>query len=115
MTKKLMKLGTRRSPLALKQTEMVIESLKKNHENLDIDIVPIKSAADWDPAHGENFLDTAQGGKALFASEIEQALMAGQIDAGVHSLKDMAGLVPQSLCIHHFLARADVRLSLIHI
>ncbi len=105
----IFKIGTRNSPLALVQAEMVKAALEKAHEDLIIEIVPILSHADWKKGNGEISLSEEAGGKGMFASEIEAMLLQGGVDCGVHSLKDMATILPKGLAINHVLSRADVR------
>lgn len=109
MTGKILKIGTRGSPLALKQTEMVEAALKKAHPELKIEFVIIKTSGDWKPSDGETKLSESEGGKGLFAREIEIALLAGEIDCAVHSMKDMASFLPEGLALDHALERADPR------
>lgn len=109
MTGNILKIGTRGSKLALVQAKMVEAALKEAHPALSVEIVVIKSAADWKPEHGETRLSESEGGKGLFAREIEQALLDGAVDCGVHSLKDMASFLPEGLVIEHVLPREDVR------
>ena len=101
------KIGTRGSPLALKQANMVADALKAIHSDITVDIVPIKSNADWKPEHGEKPLNANQGGKSLFAKEVESAIMSGKVDCGVHSLKDIESFMPEKLVINHVLPRAN--------
>lgn len=83
------RIGTRKSALALKQTEIVLESLKKAY----LDDVRIQNAqvvgitTTGDQIQNKSLSEI--GGKALFVKEIEQALVDNQIDFGVHSLKDV--------------------------
>lgn len=109
MTGQILKIGTRGSPLALRQTEMVEHALKKAHPALETERVVIRTSGDWKPEDGETRLSEAQGGKGLFAREIERALLAGAIDCAVHSMKDMPSFLPDGLALDHTLARADVR------
>ena len=103
------KIGTRGSPLALTQVEMVRGALAKAHPELQTEVVIIKTSGDWRPEVGEARLSAEEGGKGLFAKEIEQALLAGKIDAAVHSMKDMESVLPQGLTIAHMLPREDAR------
>jgi hydroxymethylbilane synthase len=103
------RIGTRGSRLALKQTDMVATGLRAQWPALQIDIVEIKTSGDWKPAEGETRLSEIAGGKGLFAKEIEEALLGGVIDCGVHSMKDMASFLPEGLILRHMLAREDAR------
>lgn len=104
-----LRIGTRGSQLALKQTNMVAESLKQSHPFLDIEIVEILTSGDWKPSQGETRLMETKGGKGQFAHEIEQRILSGEIDCGVHSLKDMPSFLPDGLEINHFMKREDPR------
>jgi len=103
------RIGTRGSQLALKQTNMVASALKAAHPDLDIEIIEILTSGDWKPSQGEIRLMESKGGKGQFAHEIEQRILAGEIDCGVHSLKDMPSFLPNGLAINHFLKREDPR------
>lgn len=115
MTSPLLKIGTRGSKLALIQTETVAAALKRIHPELTVDIVVIKTSGDWKPQDGETRLAENEGGKGLFAREIERAMMDGTIDCGVHSLKDMASFLPGGLAVDHILPREDARDALISV
>lgn len=115
MTQRLLKIGTRGSPLALKQANMVKSALEEAHADLTAEVVVIQSNADWKPEQGERHLCEENGGKGQFASEIEDKILSGEVDCGVHSLKDMASFLPAGLEIQHFLPRADVRDVLISV
>lgn len=104
-----LRIGTRGSKLALKQTNMVADALRHAHPSLDIEIVEILTSGDWKPSQGETRLMESKGGKGQFAHEIEQRILAGDIDCGVHSLKDMPSFLPQGLEINHFMKREDPR------
>ena len=103
MAKKLI-IGTRGSPLALKQTEMVIEALACDHE-----IKIIKTSGDKD----QKTPLAEMGGKELFTKEIDEALLCGEIDIAVHSCKDIAGDYDERISVAAYLPREDVRDSLI--
>ena len=81
----MMRLGTRKSPLALAQAEKVRQQLLQNEPDRAVEIVGITT-------HGDKIQDrplTAIGGKGLFLKELEEALLAGTIDIAVHSVKDV--------------------------
>ena len=82
---KTIRVGTRGSELALIQTEMVIEALRREHPEYEYEQVILRT-------QGDRQLDRAIssfGGKAVFVEEFEEALRQGQIDMAVHSAKDM--------------------------
>lgn len=101
------KLGTRGSPLALTQAGMVRDALAAAHKlpASAFEIVVIKTTGDkvQDRALAEI------GGKALWTKELDRALLAGEIDAAVHSMKDVETLRPSMIAIAAMLPRADVR------
>lgn len=103
--KQLIKIGTRKSPLALIQTNLVVEQIKLNFPAIDCEIVPIVTSGDL--IQDKALYDI--GGKALFLKEIEQALLDKKIDLAVHSLKDVPGRIPQGLVIAAVLEREDPR------
>ena len=102
-------IGTRGSPLALAQAEIVRAALCQAHPELAIDdCVRIKVIR----TTGDKVLDRPLadiGGKGLFTKEIEEALYAKEIDLAVHSMKDMPTILPAGLAILAMLPRADVR------
>jgi hydroxymethylbilane synthase len=97
-------LATRKSPLALVQTEMVAEhlrtALKVETELLKI-VTTGDKQADWSLEQ--------KGGKGLFTGELEQALLRGEADVAVHSTKDLPGEMPAGLAIAGYLPREDAR------
>lgn len=102
-------IGTRGSPLALAQAELLAAALKRAHPHLAapeaIEFVIITTS-------GDRIQDrplSEVGGKGLFTKEIEDALLDGSIDAAVHSMKDMPTELPAGLCIPCLLPREDVR------
>lgn len=103
------RIGTRGSALALTQTNMVRDALAQAHPDVEVEIVIIKTTGDWRPEQGEKRLEVAAGGKASFAKEIEEAMLAGDIDCAVHSMKDMDSKLPNGLQIAHMLPREDVK------
>jgi hydroxymethylbilane synthase len=113
MAAPLLRLGTRGSKLALTQAGLVRDALAIAVPALAasdaIEIVAIKTTGD---AIQDRPLSEA-GGKGLFVKEIEEALLAGRIDAAVHSMKDMPVAQPDRLVISAFLPREDARDALI--
>lgn len=104
-----MKIGTRGSKLALIQAQKIVDAVKWHHPAENVEIVVIETSGDWKPSHGETLLSEADGGKGLFAKEIEMALMDGRIDVGVHSLKDVPTFMPKGLQLKHVIKREDPR------
>lgn len=100
-------LGTRGSRLALTQTDLVMAALASARPGIAVHPRIIKTSGDWKPEDGEKRLSEAEGGKGLFVKEIEQALLDGKVQAGVHSLKDVPSFLPEGAQVVHTLARAD--------
>lgn len=105
----ILRIGTRGSKLAMIQTGTVRNLLRRHHPALEVEIVEILTSGDWHPSHGETRLYEAEGGKGLFAKEIETALLERRIDCGVHSMKDIPSFLPQGLILEHVLPREDAR------
>ncbi|MFK3889458.1 hydroxymethylbilane synthase [Sphingomonas sp. NPDC079357] len=105
----MFRLGTRGSPLALTQAGMVRDALMAAHGWDNVEIVTIRTTGDrvQDRALAEI------GGKALWTKELDRALLAGEVDACVHSMKDVETLRPDAIAIAATLPRADVRDRLI--
>lgn len=96
---------TRKSRLALQQTEIVKQELLQKHPNLQIEITGISTS-------GDEILDQPLnkiGGKGLFITELEQYLLQGKADIAVHSMKDMPANLADGLGIGAILTRADAR------
>jgi len=109
MTDQTLKIGTRGSPLALTQAGQVQALLEKAFPEIKTEIVTIRTSGDWKPEHGEKVLPPDAGGKGLFVKEIEQALINGDIDCAVHSLKDVPAVIAEGLAIKHVLPAEDPR------
>jgi len=98
-------IGTRGSPLALVQANMVRDLLRGAHPGLEVTLSVIKTS-------GDRFLDRPLaeiGGKGLFTKEIEEAMAAGHIHIAVHSMKDVPTVLPQGLHIPCLPPREDPR------
>ncbi len=79
------RVGTRDSKLAMIQTNMVVDYIKNNHKEMEVEIVPMKTT-------GDKILNVTLdkiGGKGLFVKELDEALLQGHVDITVHSFKDM--------------------------
>ena len=102
-----LKIGTRGSPLALAQAIETRRRLMAAHQLTEdaCEIVIIKTTGDRVQDRPLKEL----GGKGLFTKEIEDALLAAQIDIAVHSMKDMPVLQPAGLALDCYLPREDVR------
>ncbi|TCP63641.1 hydroxymethylbilane synthase [Baia soyae] len=97
--------GTRKSKLAMTQTNWVIDRLKEMEPNLTVELEKIVTK-------GDKILDVTLskvGGKGLFVKEIESALLNGEIDLAVHSMKDLPAEMPEGLMIGAIPVREDVR------
>jgi len=109
MSPRPLRIGTRGSPMALRQTALVRDRLLAAHPQLAapgaVEIVTIRTTGD----RVQDRRLSEIGGKGLFTKEIEEALLAGQIDLAVHSLKDVATWLPDGLEIACVLPRADPR------
>ncbi|NBI28791.1 hydroxymethylbilane synthase [Chengkuizengella marina] len=101
--------GSRQSQLALTQTNHVIEALK---EICQIHNIQAQFEIKKIVTKGDKILDVTLskvGGKGLFVKEIEQAMLDGEIDIAVHSMKDMPSDLPEGLMIGAVPKREDVR------
>ncbi len=103
--RKTIKIGTRTSQLAMAQTQLVVDQIKRINKEVDIEIISIKTL-------GDRILDKpllSFGGKGAFVSEFESALLEGTIDLAVHSAKDMPMELSEGLAIIGVLKREDPR------
>ena len=100
-----LKIGTRRSQLAMWQAHAVRDALVAAQPDRVVEIIEIVT-------RGDKIQDrplSAVGGKGLFVKEIEAALIDGAIDIAVHSAKDLPGEMPAGLILGGVLPRADAR------
>lgn len=99
----LIRIGTRGSQLALWQANHIADRLRAVREGTQVELVVIKTT-------GDKITDrplSEVGGKGLFVKEIEEALLAGEIDLAVHSLKDMPTEQPEGLELSSYPGRAE--------
>lgn len=100
----MLRMGTRGSPLALAQSGMVAAQVRAR-TGVDVQLVVIRT-------RGDDVVDrplAAVGGKGLFTKEIELALLAGEVDFAVHSLKDLPTIQPEGLTLAATPPREDPR------
>ncbi len=105
MNKKLIRIATRESLLALWQAEYVATALRNAHPGLEVELVKMKS-------QGDKILDTPLakiGGKGLFTKELEEGLLRGDADIAVHSMKDVPMELPEGLHLPVICPREDPR------
>jgi hydroxymethylbilane synthase len=99
----ILRIGTRGSQLALRQSEWVKEKMEAAHPGLRVELIRIKTT-------GDKILDSPLskiGGKGLFVKEIEDALLERQVDLAVHSMKDVPAELPDRLFLAAFPERED--------
>ena len=99
----ILRIATRKSPLALWQAEFVKSELLRHHPGLQVELVPMTT-------RGDKLLDTPLakvGGKGLFVKELEAAMLEGLADIAVHSMKDVPMELPQGLGLDVICKRED--------
>ncbi|MGW8128157.1 hydroxymethylbilane synthase [Stenotrophomonas acidaminiphila] len=99
----MLRIATRKSPLALWQSEHVAARLRQAHPGLVVELVPMST-------RGDEVLDrslAAIGGKGLFLKELELAMLRGEADCAVHSLKDVPMELDAPFALPAILERAD--------
>jgi hydroxymethylbilane synthase len=105
MSTSILRIATRKSPLALWQAEHVRERLLLAHPGLQVELVRMST-------QGDRILDAPLakvGGKGLFVKELEQSLLEGTTDIAVHSMKDVPVEFPDGLCLPVICKREDPR------
>jgi hydroxymethylbilane synthase len=105
MAKQQLRIGTRASQLALWQANWVKSELEQRYPDLEVSLVKIKTT-------GDKILDVPLarvGGKGLFTKEIEEAMLAGEIEVAVHSMKDVPTFFPAGLGLRCITRREDPR------
>jgi hydroxymethylbilane synthase len=98
-----LRIATRKSALALWQTEHVAAHLRALHAGLEVELVPLST-------RGDEILDrslASVGGKGLFLKELEEAMLRGDADCAVHSLKDVPMELDGPFALPAILERAD--------
>ncbi len=104
-SEQLVRIATRKSPLALWQAEYVSAQLRAAHPGLQVELITMTT-------QGDKILDTPLakvGGKGLFVKELEQGMQRGEADIAVHSMKDVPVELPAGLHIATICPREDPR------
>jgi hydroxymethylbilane synthase len=104
-----LRLATRGSPLALRQTDIVAQLLRRAHPDLEVEPVVVKTRGDRESAVS---LDRI-GGQGVFVAEVEAAVADGRADAAVHSAKDMTSIMAPDLVLGAVPPRGDARDGLV--
>ncbi len=102
-----LRIGTRRSPLALAQAEMAAAAIREVHGLAEEAVVLVPMLSSGDKIQDRPLAEI--GGKALWTKELERALIEDQIDIGVHSMKDVETVRAPEFALSAMLPRADVR------
>ena len=98
--------GSRRSKLALLQTESIVARIKEVNPDIEVNIIKVVTTGDRSQRLGWT-------STAVFVKELEQALLEGRIDIAVHSLKDVPTELPPRLCLRAVTERLDPRDALV--
>lgn len=106
---KIYKVGTRSSPLALRQVREVLDNLKKFYPQFKVKIVTMDTYGDKDK---KTFISSIEGSD-FFTREIDQALLRGEIDFAVHSAKDLPDSIKEGLVITAITEGFDSRDALV--
>jgi hydroxymethylbilane synthase len=103
-----LRLATRGSPLALRQSELVVEALRAAHPELEVEVTVVRTQGD-----DVSLSLDAIGGQGVFVTEIEGAVADGRADLAVHSAKDMTSVMASHLVLAAVLPRGDARDGLV--
>jgi len=101
--------GTRGSRLALRQTELVLEALRSHHPEFAVEVREVRTEGDRRPHDSLSRI----GGQGVFVKELEAALLRGEVDLAVHSLKDVPIELAPGLMLAAVLERGDPRDALV--
>lgn len=102
-------IGTRGSPLALRQTQIALDALAAIHPGARFQVRPVRTAGDVQASASLSEI----GGRGVFVTELERSLLRGHIDIAVHSLKDLPSRLTAGLLIAAVSQREDPRDALI--
>lgn len=107
--KKVIRIGSRESYLAVTQTQLIMKAIQKAHPELELQLITMKTT-------GDKILDRNLdqiGGKGLFVKELDRALLNEEIDLSIHSLKDLPMEISDEIPLVGFSKREDPRDALI--
>ncbi len=104
ITPRTVRVGSRKSPLAMAQSEEVVAKLRAQFPDHEFTIVQISTGGDRDKESSLQDL-----GRGTFSKDIEDALLRGEIDLAAHSAKDLAPDLPEGLVVAGVLEREDPR------
>ncbi|WP_433828287.1 hydroxymethylbilane synthase [Actinoplanes sp. CA-015351] len=108
---RLLRIGTRSSPMALAQVDRVRRLLAERRPEVTVEVLPLSTSGDrWQGSLAD------LGGKGAFTKEVDQALLDGRADLAVHCVKDVPGdrPAPAGTVLAAYLTRDDVRDCLVH-
>jgi hydroxymethylbilane synthase len=100
-----LRIGTRGSALALLQTQRVVDALQARRPDVRCETIVISTQGDRDKQTPLSVI----GGQGIFAKDLQRAILAGEIDCAVHSVKDLTSIMPDGLILAAVLDRADPR------
>ncbi|MBS82682.1 MAG: hydroxymethylbilane synthase [Gammaproteobacteria bacterium] len=103
--KKIIKIATRQSPLAIKQAEIVREIILNHFNEIEVILVPMVSSGD----NIDSKIFKSNGGKGLFIKELEDSLLKKETDLAVHSMKDVPARLLNNFSILTIMERVDPR------
>jgi hydroxymethylbilane synthase len=101
---RVLRVGTRGSALALRQTEETLTRLRRFHPEVNVEVITVRTQGD-----AQASAPLAGMGRGIFVKEIEGELLAGRLDLAVHSLKDLPTRLPEGLALGAVLPRQDPR------
>lgn len=106
---RLLRLGTRGSALAQAQARWTAGRLSELHPGLEVELVVVETSGDRFSLAPDGPAAGAPNVKAMFVKEIEEGLLSGELDLGVHSAKDLPGALPEGLAVAAYPPREDPR------
>jgi hydroxymethylbilane synthase len=106
---RVLRLGTRGSALARRQTQRVIDAVQRAHPDIQCEAIVLTTGGDRDKQTPLAII----GGQGIFVKELQRAILDGELDCAVHSAKDLTSTSPDGLTLAALLDRADPRDALL--